>query len=999
MLTRFALLLVTSVGLLVASAPAADTNAEKTRKLIEVLQSNAAFYDKARACQQLGEFGTKEAVPALAALLGDGHLCAYARGGLEGIPDPSAAEALRNAAARLTGDRLAGVVESLGVLRDTNAVDLLHKLADDPASGVSPQTILALGRIANEASIRILREYLAQAAEGTRTNAAAACLMAAQEQQADGHADTAAALCDAVRNANVPVVYQAAAIRGAIVARKAEGVPLLVEQLRSQEPMLRNAALTAIREIPCEELARALNTEINQAPPGLQKRLLIALVDCHNAQSLQLLQAKAVDAAPEIRQTAWVVLGRIGSANEVAVLVNAAAQNQSAEDSALALSALVRMQGAVIDEQLVKALASSPDPELRIKLIRLLASRSATNAIPELLKQAAGSEVKVSVAALNALQSLAGPGELPALLALTKDAKDAAVREAAESAVVGACAKADSALPGSEAVLSELKQANDPSIKNSWVNILVSLGEPKALPAVLAAVNDPNAAVAGNAIEQLARWPDPAPVEPLLAIVQKDADPSRRKTALRSAIRLATVAADERQRPVETLVRWFQQANDAAQTIEDRRLIISGLGRLADPESLELLLPYLQDPKLQEEAAVAIVQVAPALRADDPPALKEALDQIASTAQNKDLRDQAAGIAKALPGPGRWKVLFDGRSLTGWEGNTNVWRVRDGVIVGGSLAGNPQNEFLATVTSYTNFVLRLEYKLVGTEGFVNSGVQFRSVRLKQPANEMCGFQADIGAGYSGCLYDESRRNKFLVQAPAEQIKRLEKPGDWNRYEVRCAGPRIQIVLNGEKTVDYIENDPALPLDGVFGLQMHGGNKAEVSFRNITVEEVAYGAANRDFGLSKSRWKILSFSSENTQFEDERAVLAIDGNPNTFWHTLWSGGNPGHPHHIAVDMGEEVAVTGFTYLPRQDGRQIKGVIGEFEFYVSNDANDWGRPVATGRFDKIEVDPRGRVVLMTRPATGRYFKLVSLSAPGGEPYAGAAEVGVLGLLTAK
>ena len=101
---------------------------------------------------------------------------------------------------------------------------------------------------------------------------------------------------------------------------------------------------------------------------------------------------------------------------------------------------------------------------------------------------------------------------------------------------------------------------------------------------------------------------------------------------------------------------------------------------------------------MQQEAAVAIVQVAPALRPDNPPALREALDQMASTAKNKELRDQAAGIAKDLPGPGRWKVLFDGHSLTGWEGNTNVWRVRDGLIVGGSLDGNPQNEFLATLT-------------------------------------------------------------------------------------------------------------------------------------------------------------------------------------------------------------------------------------------------------------------------------------------------------------
>jgi len=118
--------------------------------------------------------------------------------------------------------------------------------------------------------------------------------------------------------------------------------------------------------------------------------------------------------------------------------------------------------------------------------------------------------------------------------------------------------------------------------------------------------------------------------------------------------------------------------------------------------------------------------------------------------------------------------LFDGKSFAGWEGETNkVWRVRDGAIVGGSLEGNPKNEFLATLKSYKNFHLRLEYKLVGTQGFVNGGVQFRSKRIPNPPNEMSGFQADIGAGYSGSLYDESRRNKVLAQADTNHVARLE----------------------------------------------------------------------------------------------------------------------------------------------------------------------------------------------------------------------------------
>ena len=111
-------------------------------------------------------------------------------------------------------------------------------------------------------------------------------------------------------------------------------------------------------------------------------------------------------------------------------------------------------------------------------------------------------------------------------------------------------------------------------------------------------------------------------------------------------------------------------------------------------------------------------------------------------------------------------TLFDGSSLSGWEGNSSVWRVENGAIVGGSMRGNPRNEFLTTTRSYRNFILRLEFKLVGTEGFINGGVQFRSRRITEPDHEMIGYQADIGAGHTGSLYDESRRKRFLAASRA-----------------------------------------------------------------------------------------------------------------------------------------------------------------------------------------------------------------------------------------
>jgi hypothetical protein len=208
----------------------------------------------------------------------------------------------------------------------------------------------------------------------------------------------------------------------------------------------------------------------------------------------------------------------------------------------------------------------------------------------------------------------------------------------------------------------------------------------------------------------------------------------------------------------------------------------------------------------------------------------------------------------AAQAPQKRTSLFDGKTLRGWEGDTaKTWRVEEGAIAGGSLTeAVPRNEFLTTTRAYANFILRLKFKLVGTEGFINGGVQFRSQRPPSPSasatqapssakpvppNEMIGYQADLGEGYWGSLYDESRRNKILAQADATQVKEALRPNDWNDYEIRAEGSRIRLFLNGRQTVDYTEPDAAIPQSGLIGLQIHGGGKAKVFFKDITIQEL------------------------------------------------------------------------------------------------------------------------------------------------------------------
>ncbi len=589
---------------------------DRVQKLIDVLrQPDATLHDKARACQQLGEFGTKEAVPALAALLTDKQLSAYARSGLEGIPDPSAAEALRAALSDLRGDLLIGVVNSLGVLRDPAAVSALSQLAGDPGSGVAKEALLALGRIANAEAIQIVRHALSEGPEKLRPDAAAACLIAAQLQLADGEAETAAALYDAVRAANVPVSYRVGATSGAIVARGSNGVGLLVELLRSDEGEIRNAALLTIREIPSDELASALIAELETAEPELQALLVAAMADCHNAQSLGAVRAQAASENPRVRQEAFRVLGKIGDPTDAGVLLRALGDNRSATESSIAAASLARIEGAEVDARILEALASATDANSRVALIAVLDARSPASATGALLKQAADPNQKVAMAAFRALRSLAGRNEVRALIALTKTHKDNSVRAAAESALYYACTRSSDSDPGAALVLAELNQASEDLDKGSWIKVLASLGYGEALPAIAASLHDDNPWLVTTAIDSLGKWPDPAPIADLLALVESTANPGYHERALAATLELATAAVARGGVQDEVAVAWFQRANQAVQSVEEKRLIVSGLGRWKHIESFRLLLPYLDDADVRTEAASAIVSaVAPESR-------------------------------------------------------------------------------------------------------------------------------------------------------------------------------------------------------------------------------------------------------------------------------------------------------------------------------------------------------------------------------------------------
>ena len=180
--------------------------------------------------------------------------------------------------------------------------------------------------------------------------------------------------------------------------------------------------------------------------------------------------------------------------------------------------------------------------------------------------------------------------------------------------------------------------------------------------------------------------------------------------------------------------------------------------------------------------------------------------------------------------------LFNGRNLSGWEGDARFFRVENSAIIAGRLdAPIPHNEFLASTESFGDFDLRFEARLAGMGH--NAGVQFRSERVPD-SHEMIGYQCDIGKWSAGLiwglLYDESRRRRMLDEPEQEALRKAVDPGGWNRLRVLAIGARVQIWVNDFQTVDFTETEPSVKPSGRLGLQIHGGPPTECHYRNIRI---------------------------------------------------------------------------------------------------------------------------------------------------------------------
>ncbi len=593
-----------------ASARAADgfkISPEKEKELIAILRSDAPPQDKAIACKKLAIDGSSECVGDLAKLLTDPQLASWSRIALEAIPGTAPDEVLRKASESLEGNLLIGVLNSIGVRRDAGSVEVLTKRLSDKDEEVASAAAVALGRIGNDATVKVLRPALTNGPAKVRSAAAEGCVLAAERMYAEGKSTDAVALYDEVRKTDLPKQRIVEATRGAILARKADGIPLLVEQLRSKDHKLFEVGLFVAREFPGAEADKALASELETGAPDRAALIILAMADRKETVVVSAISKAAVTGPKPVRLAAIKALSEVGDASSLNALLETAVDTD--EDLALAAKAtLADLPGDKVNAEIATMLPKAKGKTYPL-LIELVGQRR-IEATPALIKALDNSDSKIRGAALVALGETVTLKNLGVLISQATAPKNAEDGAAAQQALKTASVR----MPDREACATELTSALDKAPATSKVLLLEILGEvggEKALKTLGAATksNSPQLQDAGSRV--LGKWSslDAAPV---LLDLAKTGPAQFKSRGLKGYISLARrpfVMPDEQRADM------CQKAFDLCKEPAEQKLVLDVCRIQPSVETLKFAIKLMKVAELKEDATQTTLLVAQKLGA------------------------------------------------------------------------------------------------------------------------------------------------------------------------------------------------------------------------------------------------------------------------------------------------------------------------------------------------------------------------------------------------
>lgn len=595
-------------------------------------------------CRQLWLIGTEASLPTLERLLATEAGVENACFALASHPSPAANETLRRALLHAPPAAQVPIIQLLGDRRDAQAVSLFESMLRSP---LNPEVIRAifraLGRIGTPEAARALQPP--RPVSGLDPAAATRARLECAQHLAHEHQEPIARqLIEPIFRPSNPPRFRTAAFLGLI---RIDPDPLLlaIETIREPEPLLRTTAIAQLASLKDPETTARGSAELARLDPESQALLIDALVQRNDRALVPALMPLAESPHPAVARAAINGLGRLGDAAAVPVLLRAIEPAGSPAATAAALSALRSLSGEDVNGALAKALARLPEA-LQAEVIDVLADRGATNAVPALRKLAVSVSSRTSAAAFRALGGLASPRQLEMLVELLAQLPENADTAAAEAALAQVARRQPEVRRRVAPFLAAYPAAARPATRTALLRVLGQLGGVRALGVALAARHDADPAVRDAALRTMADWPEADALAPVLSLLRQADQPTQHVLLLRGYLRLLALPA---QRPAPETVRAYRAALDLARRDEEKKLVLAGLADAAQPATLPLVAPLLDQPNVQAEAIVAALAIAQAKPVADPATARAVLEKIRSISRDEAARKQAGQLLEALP--------------------------------------------------------------------------------------------------------------------------------------------------------------------------------------------------------------------------------------------------------------------------------------------------------------------------------------------------------------
>lgn len=577
---------------------------QPAEKLVDVIKAaDSSHKAKADALRQLAQVGTKDSVPAIAALLGDETLGHMARFALEPIPDPSVDAALRDALGRLQGMPLVGVIGSVGVRRDAKAINQLAGFLGNPDPVIAQAAARALGKIGTQAAADAILAALSTTAEANQVNFCEGLFRCAEAMAAAGQKDQAMALYDRMRSMTGPAQVRAGGLRGAILIRGGkQGAELIRQHLKSEDPNMLAAAVRASYELPGPEVTAVLLAEVQNVGVDHQVMLIQAISKRGESSVITPLAQLAGGGNRKVRLAAVRALAEVGMPQTVPVL-GKLMEDKDQEISQAAQEALASVAGREAD-QFVLSLVNGTNPDFRTRGMDLAVRRRMTTVVPVLLKAATDPDARMRSSALRRLGELGSVNELPALTDLLLKAQEGGDVDAVEQALTSIIGKAEKPEVAAAGLGKLLPQAR-PAQQSAILRVLSTVGGADALNAVRGVIADANADkdVRATAIRSLGTWKTADAAPDLLKLAQNAPAENEKVLGLRSYIRMAA----RKDLPVEARLKMCKDVVPLVQRDDEKKALISALQNIGTADVLAMMVPYLDQAGTREEAATAIV--------------------------------------------------------------------------------------------------------------------------------------------------------------------------------------------------------------------------------------------------------------------------------------------------------------------------------------------------------------------------------------------------------